>query len=78
MNKKEMELYTNKQPIGGLCLSNWGGLEVLDINSEYIVYRFNYGGEPEQPRRARLYYGVKDTSFRSGRSTYHLSDIMRF
>lgn len=48
--------YKNKEPISALPLSNWGGIEILDIVHEindYVVYRFNYG-TPEKIHKAKI------------------------
>lgn len=78
MNKREKEYYSNINPIAGLCLSNWGGIEILDIiGGECVVYRFNYG-EPGTPHRAKIYVGVNVSSFRAGRLTIRLNDCIRY
>lgn len=79
MNKREQEKYKDKKPIGVMCLSNWGGIEVLDIeydSDDYVVWRFNYG-EPQKCHRSKLRYGVSSASFRAGRMTIRLDEVMR-
>ena len=46
---KELEYYRNKKPIAVFPMSNWGGIEILDIRydtEDYIIARYNFG-EPE-------------------------------
>lgn len=72
------EEYKDKKPIATLCLSNWGGIEILDIvNSEQVIYRFNYG-EPQKIHKAKIIYGVNVTSFKACDDLrYRLDDFIR-
>ena len=79
MNKKEKERYKNQRPIGVMCLSNWGGIEVLDIEygfDDYVIWRENYG-EPQKAHRSKIHYGVNKTTFRAGRMTIDFAEVMR-
>lgn len=80
MNKKEKERYKNQRPIGVMCLSNWGGIEVMDYfeeDGEYkIVWRFNYG-EPQELHKVQLNVRSERMSFRAGNMTIHLDEVMR-
>lgn len=79
MNKQEKAKYKDREPIGVMCLSNWGGIEVLDIEygiDDHVIWRFNYG-EPQELHRSKINYGVNDSSFRAGRMTIRLSEVMR-
>lgn len=80
MTKKEKKEYENKRPIGVYCLSNWGGIEILDILygiDDYVVYRFNFG-EPQELHRAKINYGVNHSSFRTSAGySIRLDECMR-
>ena len=67
MTKKEKKVYEGKRPIAVYGLSNWGGIEILDIIhsiDDYVVYRFNFG-EPQELRTAKVRYGANHSSFRT-------------
>lgn len=67
MTKEEKKVYEGKRPIAVYCLSNWGGIEIIDIIhsvDDYVVYRFNFG-EPQELRTAKIRYGVNHSSFRT-------------
>lgn len=79
MNKQEKAKYKDARPIGVMCLSNWGGLEVMGIEygiDDYIIWRFNYG-EPQNLHRSVVNYKPERPSFRAGRMTIHLDEVMR-
>lgn len=63
--------YTGSKPVGVIPLSNWGGLEILDIESgctDKVVAAFNFG-EREQPHRYRQYENAEGRVFKkSGES----------
>jgi hypothetical protein len=67
MNKQEKMEYKDKQPVAVYPMSNWGGIEILDILygiDDSVVYRFNFG-EPQEVHRAKINYGVNHSSFRT-------------
>jgi hypothetical protein len=67
MNKQEQMEYKDKQPVAVYPMSNWGGIEILDILygiDDSVVYRFNFG-EPQEVHRAKINYGVNHSSFRT-------------
>ena len=77
MTKHEQEMYTNRKAIAVFPLTNWGGIEILDILDDYVVYRFNFG-TPDKAHMSKIRYGANVTSFR----TYlgyriNLDDCMR-
>lgn len=50
MTKQEMNQYKDREPIAVYPMSNWGGVEILDILygiDDYVVCRYNFG-EPEK------------------------------
>lgn len=80
MTKVEKEKYKDVRPVGGICLSNWGGIEILDIENgidDYVIWRENYG-EPKEAHRSKIHYGVNHHSFRAGRMTIRLDECMRY
>ena len=67
MTKEEKKAYEEKQPVAVYPMCNWGGIEILDILygiEDYVVYRFNFG-EPQEPHKAKIRYGVNHSSFRT-------------
>jgi len=67
MNKQEQMEYKDKQPVAVYPMSNWGGIEILDILygiEDSVVYRFNFG-KPQEVHRAKINYGVNHSSFRT-------------
>lgn len=67
MTNKENEVYRNKPVVAVYPLSNWGGIEILDILygiSDFVIYRFNFG-EPQEAHRAKIRYGANHSSFRT-------------
>ena len=67
MTKEEKKAYENKRPVAVYPMSNWGGIEILDILygiEDYVVYRFNFG-EPQELHRSKIRYGVNHSSFRT-------------
>ena len=76
MNKQEKAIYKDARPVGLYPMSNFGGLEVLDINSDFVICRFNFG-TPDTLHRVRLNYGVNNTTFRVNGMTFKCSEIMR-
>lgn len=72
MTKEEKAKYSEKKPIAVYPLSNYGGIEILDILygiDDYVVVRY-YG---------KSYHKVKlnGNSFRIGRLTINLINCMR-
>lgn len=61
MTKQE---YSERKPVAVYPMSNWGGIEILGVEDEYVYYRFNFG-EPTEAHRAKINYGVKHHSFRT-------------
>ena len=67
MTKQEKEYYKDKKAVATYGLSNWGGIEIMDILydiNDYVVYRFNFG-EPQEVHKAKINYGVNHSSFRT-------------
>ncbi|MBS6135517.1 MAG: hypothetical protein KH706_03055 [Faecalibacterium prausnitzii] len=72
--------YAGSKPVGVIPLSNWGGLEILDIESgctDKIVAAFNFG-EREQPHRYRQYENAEGRVFiKVGGVRYYLDEALR-
>lgn len=74
--------YTDVRPIGVLCLSNWGGLEILDLvdkNGELaVVACFDFGNGRQQTRRHVIRYTLTGRAYiRKNGRRYYFEDIMR-
>lgn len=67
MTKVEKEKYKDVRPIAVYPMTNWGGVEILDVLcgiEDYAVYRFNFG-EPQELHKAKIRYGANHNSFRT-------------
>ena len=67
MTKEMKEKYKDAPAVATYCLSNWGGIEILDILygiDDSVVYRFNFG-EPQEAHQAKIHYGVNHSSFKT-------------
>lgn len=67
MTKEEKLMYAEKKPIATYCMSNWGGIEILDILygiDDAVVYRWNFG-TPSEVHKAKIRYGVNHSSFKT-------------
>lgn len=78
--KEVIEHYNERGPIATYCMSNWGGIEIMDILygiDDYVVYRFNFG-EPQELHQAKIRYGVNHSSFRTSAGySIRLDECMR-
>ena len=69
------------KPIATLCLSNWGGITILDINEhdEEVTYQW-YDNEPETVQYDYEYNEYLDESeayFIVGETKYYFHEFMR-
>lgn len=73
--------YENKKAIGYLCMSNFGGLEVLDIEygiEDKLVTCFNWGTGRQMIRRNTVYATPKGRQYiRKAGNRYYLDEIMK-
>ena len=72
--------YEYCKPIGTLCLSNWGGLEILAVGydvDDYVIAAFNFGTR-QQVRRHKIYMTVGGRQYiRKQGTRYYLDEIIR-
>lgn len=76
MNKTEKKAYESKKPVAVYSMSNWGGIEILDILygiDDYVVARW-YG---KSIHCVKIHYGANHASFRIGAHTIRLDECMR-
>lgn len=80
MTKQEKAKYENKEPIAVFVMSNFGGIEILDILygiDDYVVYRWNFG-TPTEVHKAKIHYGANHSSFRTSAGySIRLDECMR-
>ena len=77
MTKQEKEMYLNKKAIAVYPMTNHGGIEVLDVSDEYVIYRFNFS-TPEEAHRSKIRYGANVESFKTYAGySIRLNDCMR-
>jgi hypothetical protein len=80
MNKKEKMEYQEKRPIAVYPMTNFGGIEILDILygiDDAVVYRWNFG-EPSEVHKSKIRYGAKHSSFKTSAGySVRLDECMR-
>lgn len=74
--------YENTKPIGVYCMSNWGGLEVLDVTEkngeQALVACYNWGTGRQHIARHIIRYTTTDRAYiRKGNFRFYLDEIMR-
>lgn len=81
MTKQEMEQYRDKKPIAVYPMSNWGGIEILDIVydiEDYVIWRYNCGEPEEILHRAKIQTSTTGRFFiRLNESRIMLDECMR-
>ena len=66
MTKAEMKEYVGKQPVAVYPMSNWGGLEILDIIygvDDYAVARYNFGEPESNLHKVKINYDASGNPF---------------
>lgn len=78
--KEVIEHYNERGPVATYCLSNCGGIEIMDILygiDDYVVYRWNFG-TPTELHTAKIRYGANHSSFRTSAGySIRLDECMR-
>ena len=73
--------YENAKPIGVYCISNWGGIEILDIIygiDDKLVSCFNFGNGRKYIRSTKIRYDAKGNQYIERRGVrYYLDEFMR-
>lgn len=67
MTKEEKARYKDARPVAVYPMTNWGGIEIMDIIygiDDCVVYRFNFG-EPKEVHKAKIRTGVNHDSFKT-------------
>lgn len=80
MTKEEIAEYSSKKPIAVYPMSNWGGVEILDIIygiDDYAIWRFNFGEPEEKIHRSKIKYGASTASITVEGTHVSLGDCMR-
>lgn len=74
--------YKTTEPVGTLCLCNWGGLEILDIIygiDDYVIACFNFGTGRQQIRRHKVMTAPSGKTYiKKQGKRYYLNEIMRY
>lgn len=80
MTKQEQASYLEKKPIAVHPMTNFGGIEIMDILygiDDRVVYRFNFG-EPQECHVAKIRYGANHNSFKTSAGySIRLDECMR-
>lgn len=73
--------YETTSAIAGLCLCNWGGIEILDVLygiEDYVVACFNFGTGRQQVRRHKICTtSAGRLYFWKGHTRYYIDQFMR-
>lgn len=72
--------YENTKAIGYIntCFTQWGGIEILDLNDDYALACFNFGTGRQQIRWHKIYITVAGRPFiRKQGTRYYLDEAMR-
>ena len=81
MTRCDMERYKDKTPIAVFPMSNWGGVEILDIEygiDDYVVCRYNFGETEEKLHRLMIRTSNDgQTFFVLDSRTIYLDECMR-
>lgn len=80
MTKEEIAKYENKEPIAVYPISNWGGIEILDILygvDDYVIWRYNFGEPEKKLHKAKIKYGPEVASIQAEGSYVRLDNCMR-
>jgi len=77
----KLEYYRNKKPIAVFTMSNWGGIEVLDIIhgiDDYVIARYNFGKPEKTIHNVKVRYTTAGTPyFRIGDDYIRLDECMK-
>lgn len=78
--KMKMPLYIKygeTKAIGVIPMSNFGGIEILDMDSEYIVACFNFGTGRQQIRRHKIEASCSGRNyFRKQGRRYYFDEVL--
>ena len=81
MNTPLYKKYAETKPIATICLSNWGGIEILAIEygiADYIIACFNFGTGRQQIRRHKVCTAPSGRLYiRKQGTRYYLDEMMR-
>ena len=66
------------RPIGVMCLSNWGGLAIYEINNDTCVSGFDFGEGVQGIRETSIHYSMSGRPYIIRyQKPYYLDEIMR-
>ena len=80
MTKQEIAQYQDKKPIAVYPMSNWGGIEIMDIINgidDYVVWRYNYGSPDKLHKTKVLINDAGHQYIRINESRIKLENFMR-
>ena len=65
-------------PKGVMCLSNWGGLAIYEINSDTCVSGFDFGKGVKGIRETSIHYTISGRAYIIRyQKAYYFDEIMR-
>lgn len=65
MSKAEQDMYLAKSAIAVYPMTNHGGIEILEIDEETVVYRWSFGDKLSEAHKAKIRYGKNHSSFKT-------------
>ena len=80
MTRAEMEVYKDKKPIAVYPMSNWGGVEILDVQygiEDYAIARYNFGKAEDKVHRVKIKYSADSAYIRLDGNQIRLDECMR-
>ncbi len=77
MSKAEQDRYLTKKAIAVFPMTNTGGIEILDIDEERVVYRFNSGSKLSEAHKSKIIYGKRDRFKTYAGYSVHLDECVR-
>lgn len=78
MSKAEQDMYLAKRPIAVFPMTNWGGIEILAIDEETVVYRWAFGNKLSEAHKSKIRYGANHNSFKTSAGySIRLDECMR-
>ena len=78
MSKAEQDMYLAKSAIAVFPMTNTGGIEILAIDEETVVYRWSFGNKLSEAHKSKIRYGEHHNSFKTSAGySIRLDECMR-
>ena len=77
MSKAEQDKYLTKKAVAVFPIANTGGIEILDINEERVVYRFTFSNKIAEAHKSKIIYGKRNRFKTYVGYSVHLDECMK-